>query len=175
MGSVFWSLVSQQLINFMCFYFDLWPSILSCLANMVIQYIGRIIFHEEEVNGHSLFTLIASMVMLAFLLWGMHLIMTKVGMIYVYAEILRQGNEQLLDNFDEGILIYAEETSDLIFANKAVKNLIQNNNLDDSINNISMSAMLDQDSTTLSKDDAVFAHVDPFVFKATPADFISVS
>ena len=92
MGSVFWSLVSQQLINFMCFYFDLWPSMLSCLANMVIQYIGRIIFHEEEVNGHSLFTLIASMVMLAFLLWGMHLIMTKVGMIYVYAEILRQGS-----------------------------------------------------------------------------------
>ena len=142
---------------------------------MAIQYIGRIIFHEEAVNGVSISALIASMIILAFLLWGMHLIVTKIGMIYVSAEILRQGNEQLLDNFDEGILIYAEETSDLIFANKAVKNLIQNNNLDDSINNISMSAMLDQDSTTLSKDDAVFAHVDPFVFKATPADFISVS
>ena len=79
---------------------------------MVIQYIGRIIFHEEAVNGNSLGTLIASMVMLAILLWGMHLVMTKVGMIYVYAEILRQGNEQLLDNFDEGILIYDEQTSD---------------------------------------------------------------
>ena len=73
---------------------------------MVIQYIGRIIFHEEVVNGNSLGTLIASMIMLAFLLWGMHLIVTKIGMIYVSAEILRQGNEQLLDNFDEGILIY---------------------------------------------------------------------
>ena len=44
-------------------------------------------------------------------------------MIFVEAEILSTGNEQVLDNFDQGILILAEDNFELIFANKAASKL----------------------------------------------------
>ena len=40
----------------------------------------------------------------------MHLIITKVGMIYVEAEILRTGNEELLNNLEEGVIILENES-----------------------------------------------------------------
>ena len=60
------------------------------------------------------------MLWLSIMFWIMYLLITKAGMIFVDAEILREGNEQLLNNFDQGILIFAEGTSELIFANEAV-------------------------------------------------------
>ena len=35
----------------------------------------------------------------------LHVIITKVGMIYVEAEILRTGNEELLNSLEEGVVI----------------------------------------------------------------------
>ena len=36
--------------------------------------------------------------------------MTKVGMIYCEAEILRTGNEELLNNLEEGVVILENES-----------------------------------------------------------------
>ena len=63
------------------------------------------------------------MVWLAINLLIVHLVITKVGLIFVDAEILRIGNEQLLDNFEEGVLILEEEKMEPIFLNKAAREL----------------------------------------------------
>jgi hypothetical protein len=38
-----------------------------------------------------------------------HIIVTKVGMIYIEAEVLREGNEQTLNNLEEGVIIVDEK------------------------------------------------------------------
>ena len=52
-----------------------------------------------------------------------HLTITKVGMIFVEAEILREGNESLLNELEEGVIIQDLETKKTIFMNKAVSKL----------------------------------------------------
>ena len=39
-----------------------------------------------------------------------HLVIKKTGFIYVESEILREGNEQLLNNLEEGVLIIEEHS-----------------------------------------------------------------
>ena len=43
-------------------------------------------------------------------------------MIYAEAIILRTGNEQLLDNLEEGVIIQEKDTQEIIFMNKSAKN-----------------------------------------------------
>ena len=52
-----------------------------------------------------------------------HLLITKMGMIFVEIEILRQGNEELLNGLDEGVVIQHEDTQEIIFLNSAAKKL----------------------------------------------------
>ena len=51
-----------------------------------------------------------------------HLVISAAGILYVEAEILRQGNEELLDSLDEGLMIVEKEKiEDVIFLNKSAK------------------------------------------------------
>ena len=42
-------------------------------------------------------------------------------MLFVDAEVLRQGNDSLLDDLDEGVKIVDEATSKITFINRAAK------------------------------------------------------
>ena len=53
--------------------------------------------------------LVNMMCLIMFLMIG-HLVITKVGFIYVESEILREGNEQLLNNLEEGVMIIEEQS-----------------------------------------------------------------
>ena len=103
------------------------------------------LFHAQDTNGSTISTLLMIMILLALILIASHLIITQVGMIFVEAEILRIGNEQLLNNFEEGIIIYSQDTREALFANKAVKGLARLKNLDDSIQNVSYDRLNDSD------------------------------
>ena len=48
-----------------------------------------------------------------------HLVINKVGMVYTEAEVLRQGNDQTLDNLDEGVVILDEKEMKIRYYNKA--------------------------------------------------------
>ena len=58
---------------------------------------------------------ITNMVMTAFLCWVIHIAITNCGMIAVEADILRSGNEQLLNNLEEGVIIQSEEGPEILF------------------------------------------------------------
>ena len=83
------------------------------------------------------------MILLALFLIACHLVITQVGLIFVEAEILHIGNEQLLNNFEEGIIIYSQDTREALFANKAVMALAGFNDLDESIQNMSYDRLND--------------------------------
>ena len=44
-------------------------------------------------------------------------------MTYVEAEVLREGNEQILNNLQEGVIILNEKTQDVQFRNKTAETL----------------------------------------------------
>ena len=53
---------------------------------------------------------LVNMMCLIMFLMICHLVITKTGFIYVESEILREGNEQLLNNLEEGVMIIEEQS-----------------------------------------------------------------
>ena len=51
----------------------------------------------------------------------MHVIITAAGMLFVDAEVLRLGNDALLNDLDEGVIIVDEATNEVTFLNRAAK------------------------------------------------------
>ena len=72
--------------------------------------IGRAIFYNEPIGGTEIFAMLSNMVLLSLNLFVIHLVTTKVGLIYIEAEILRTGNEELLNNLEEGVVILENES-----------------------------------------------------------------
>ena len=62
-------------------------------------------------------TLAISCVFQFFCLFLTHLIITKVGMIYVKAETMRIGNDAVLNNMHEGVVILSEKNDKVLFVN----------------------------------------------------------
>ena len=48
-----------------------------------------------------------------------YLAINKIGMIVIESEILREGNENLLNNLDEGVIIQQEDSKEILFQNTA--------------------------------------------------------
>ena len=62
-----------------------------------------------------------------------HLVVTKWGLIYIDSELLREGNQQLLDNLEEGVIILDETNLDILFKNKAATRILLKQDLEDSM------------------------------------------
>ena len=72
--------------------------------------ISRAVFYAEPIGGREIFIAVSTMLILSLNLLVFHLIMSKVGMIYCEAEILRTGNEELLNSLEEGVVILENES-----------------------------------------------------------------
>lgn len=58
---------------------------------------------------------------LVVILTGMHCFMSVSSLLYAEADILRKGNERLLDDFEEGVVILEEGAGNVSFSNKTAK------------------------------------------------------
>lgn len=81
----------------------------------------RVIFYNEPIEGkimsYLMMVLWQSMNMLC-----IHLVNTKIGMIYIDAEVLREGHDMTLNNLDDGVLILNEPEMHIQFMNTAAMN-----------------------------------------------------
>ena len=84
--------IQQQMIQFICFYFSWWPSLICCMLSNCIHLAIRSVFLHDQIDSFSIIYLVLSMLWLAFNLLIIHLIFKKAGQIFVEAEILREGN-----------------------------------------------------------------------------------
>lgn len=71
----------------------------------VYYYCRSLFFFDEPMNGERMTTILASMFQQALNLLLSHGTITAIGFVYVKAEILNMGNEQMLDNLEEGLII----------------------------------------------------------------------
>ena len=79
---------------------------------------------NENIDGESITTVALCMGWLAISLFICHIVVNKIGKIYCESILLRQGNEQILDNLDTGVMIVEEgNLENALFFNKAAKKL----------------------------------------------------
>ena len=120
-------------MDFWLHYFDFTPGLISGLISLFPLYFKRAVFHQESKLDLAFscgFTTLWMIVTLIFV----HLIITKVGMIYINAEVLREGNDQTLDNLEEGVIILYETDLEIKFQNKAARIVTDKQHKEDSSN-----------------------------------------
>ena len=86
-------------MDFWLSYFYWWPSLCCSIFALVPLHINRYIFHDDQISDVATFfagTVLWHGLNLLFI----HLMISKVGMLYAETEVLRGGNEQLLNNLD---------------------------------------------------------------------------
>ena len=52
-------------------------------------------------------------------LFFIHWVITKVGFLFIDSEVLRKGNDQLLDSLEEGVVILDQSSNDILYYNAA--------------------------------------------------------
>ena len=101
-------------MNFWLNYFQWWPSLFVSLLSLIPFGAVRHIYFDEPVNM-ILSTVMFNMIYHFINLFFIHLIITKVGMLYAETEVLRSGNDQLLDNLEEGVIIFDENENNIVY------------------------------------------------------------
>lgn len=77
---------------FVMSYFKFLPSLFAVEVSLIPFFTFRYVFYYED-GGMLAMSAVFYMLNLGIAITFMHLIMTKVGMIFVEAEVLREGNE----------------------------------------------------------------------------------
>ena len=94
------------LVIFILDYFHFWAPVLCMTIIHLSQIASESILYGNEITA-SLFIHVHGVCVIQFLhFFTVHIIITQVGMIFVDSEIVRIGNDQVLNNLKEGIIIF---------------------------------------------------------------------
>lgn len=113
----------QSSLEFTMCYFKWFPSLLISVFNMVWNQVGRVVVFQEPLDSKSSINLAIDMFIVTGYCWSFHMVLSLFGKYYVDAEILRKGNDELLDSLEEGLLIQDESSKQVIFINESAKNV----------------------------------------------------
>ena len=111
----------QQMMMYMTFwltYFNFWTDATFAIISLIPVYISQSIFYELETVP-LLINFVLMIPSFSVNLLFVHLVITKLGFLYVDNAVLRSGNEQLLDNLEEGVIIIEETSRDILYYNEA--------------------------------------------------------
>ena len=105
-------------MRFILCYFNGFAGIFWANISISAVFFRRALLYDEDVGG-LVIGYFATMVNLTLSLIYIHLLLTKIGMIYIDAEVLREGNDSTLNNLEEGVVILKEEDLQVQFQNQA--------------------------------------------------------
>ena len=108
-----------NVINFFTDYFHFMPAVIVLCMQFPVVVASRAAFFDETVTAKVIILCLTNMLISGALMWGMHIAITNCGMIAVEAEILRSGNDMLLNNLEEGVIIQREDEAEILFQNSA--------------------------------------------------------
>ena len=77
--------------------------------------------YAEEVTVDKVIGLTIGLFFQFWCLFVIHIIITKVGMIFVDAETVRVGNDTILNSIEEGVVILGEAENKVHFANTSAQ------------------------------------------------------
>lgn len=96
------------LIDFIMSYFNLWAGLALTVLGTLCNEAKRSLLYENEVYTERVILVTGIVLVAVAFCWSFHVILTFFGMYFVEAEILRQGNDQILDDLEEGVIIKEE-------------------------------------------------------------------
>ena len=77
------------------------------ILSFIPMYVGRVYYHEDPLDEVA-FNAILMIPWHTLNMFIIHWIITKIGFLFIDAEMLRLGNDALLDNLEEGVIILEE-------------------------------------------------------------------
>ena len=89
------------------------------MLQLSTQLLVRQFIYEAPIDSGIVVGLITAMIFTALVITLMHILFNKMGLLFVDAEILRTGNDQLLNDLQEGVIILNEESKTILFVNQA--------------------------------------------------------
>ena len=113
-------------LNFFSMAYDYWPNLVACSISQVIFTAIRASVYNDELNGDAVLGCFFNILWSVLVTLCAHVVITSAGLLFVEAEILRQGNDSILDGLKEGVIILSEDTSEIHYWNRAAKNMSVN-------------------------------------------------
>ena len=156
-------------INFWLSYFHWWPSLALSLLTLLPYSAARYIYYEDSIAMLANM-LVFNIVFHAMNMLFIHLIITKVGMLYAETEVLRSGNDALLENLEEGVVIFDEKVKEIIYNNLTSSEHEQTGSiiLTDLVRDRGIKPELAE--MVKEKNTPSFAHIDKSIFDALNVD-----
>lgn len=113
--------MAYDLIDFCMLYFHFWPSLFTIVVSQIAMFFVTCNVYATEVTQARLAELVAAVIWQCLNVTMAHLVINWTGNTYMNAEISKVGNEGLLNNLKEGVIIVDEESSLVFFVNQAAK------------------------------------------------------
>ena len=100
-------------------YFEWWSTFFYSIFALVVWHYNRSLFYDEALDETAMYLIFASVWFVA-MIFIVHLIITSVGMLFAESEVLRNGNENILDNLEEGVVILnQQDMGEILYFNAA--------------------------------------------------------
>lgn len=113
--------MQMDLIDFTMLYFDFWSSIaLNTVCHFADFFISLKVYNVEYSHGGLAMTLLGALWQF-FCFWMIHLVLSWMGHTFVTIELTKRGNEGILDNLSEGVVIVEQDSGIVKFYNKAAE------------------------------------------------------
>lgn len=142
-------------VDFIACYFHWWPALILSMLNMFLSSLGRAMFYEMPFDSEAIIKTIVNMILVGVMVWFCHIVVTYAGMVFIEVQIVRAGNEQILDDLEEGVIIQNPETQEVIYMNEAAKLLGRMQSGD----KFSQSIFDRLTSAEVNQENKLFAHV----------------
>ena len=141
-------------------YFHFWPTAIFCSAVSITNGVAKGYLYSNQMSNIVSYEVILNVLTNFLTQTIIHIIINAAGMLFVEAELLRVGNETLLNDLDEGVIIIDEGTGKVSFLNSAAE--MFNIKLDE---NFSMQSFDDEEKIDLDK--KLFAFMDKEYLKGS--------
>lgn len=170
-GSVRLKLTMQyDLLDFCMLYFNFWPSLITILVSHFTMFFIQMDLYQEEFTSAAFIGTFAGAVWQTINISCIHLVFNWVGNTFVKTELSKRGNEGILNNLSEGVVIVDQESGIVQFRNKAAKRFnISKNKLLGMFLNPGVENNLESTRDGLITEEN-FAHIDKKLFKPSNLD-----
>lgn len=103
-------------LSFIGLSFGFWQSIFCGTATSASASLSRFLYFDEPFGVSRLLLNNIALVLNCIIIHGLT---NKLGFLVIEIDVLREGNDQLLNNLEEGVIIVEENCSEVCFINSA--------------------------------------------------------
>lgn len=149
----------NSIIDYLLLYFNFWPNTVCMLATQVLLVATNKLVYNKDIGVGAIMESFFGLFYQFFNLFMTNIGANLLGLLYVEAEILRRGNNELLNEMREGIIIMNKESGMVLFVNKAAKALKIQEKKEFSL------SLIDDNDLTFNQQAKLFAFVDMATFE----------